>query len=304
MSRVTRAAVYAAIVLIASLALAQNSVAANGPFVYVVTINGQFGAVDLSTGAFQQIGDPAPEPLVGLAWWNGSLLSITISGDLVRINPTTGAVTDIGPTGVGSDAFELAEVRGKLYLTDFQNDIYTVNPQTGTATLLRATGMPPDPAIPFSVNTDNTINLCDEVLYGVAGKLFATFDAFTLDPNTFAQVPDDCCGPALYEIDPNTGIATLIAPHTSLNLEAAVETNGKYYTFKWVITGLTEFGPQIKTQLLTLNLTTGATTQVVNAAGPIFVDAAAGGISGAAPAPASAGKSFSASSSVTKRGNR
>jgi hypothetical protein len=42
--------------------------------------------------------------------------------------------------------------------------------------------MPPDPHVPFTVNPDGTINLCDEVLNGVGGTLYATFHSVTLNP--------------------------------------------------------------------------------------------------------------------------
>jgi hypothetical protein len=265
--------------------------ASEPPFVYVVTTNSQFGVMDLATGAFHQIGPDTPEPLVNLIWWKESLLSVSVAGNLSRVNPKTGDVTVIGPTGLGFNVFELAEARGKLYLTDFDNNLYKVDPENGVATLFRATGMPGFPAPSFSSNSDGTINLGDETLYGIDGRLFATFDAFTLDPATLTQTPADCCGPAVYEINPSTGLAKVIAPHTSLNLGAAVLLNERYYAFKWVVTGFTDAGPQIKSQLLILDLETGRTKPLENAAGPIFVDAVAGGVTGAAPARFDDGKS-------------
>ena len=301
-SAAVQACVNCAASVLALLLFSVNAAAAShGPYVYAVTFNSQFGTVDLSTGAFRQIGPATPEPLATLVWWGESHLSLSISGNLVRIDPTTGVTTPIGPTGLGFNAFALAEVRGKLYLTDFNNNIYTVDPQTGAATMLRVTGLPPDPAIPFTSNSDGTINLCDETLYGVGGELFATFDAFTVDPNSLVEVADNCCGPALYMIDPNTGIATLVAPHTTMNLGAAVLANGTYYAFRWVLTAFSEFGPLVRSQLLTLDLTTGKTTPLENAAGPIFVDAAAGGITGAVPAPAIVGKNFPALNELNQR---
>ena len=225
--------------LIGSFALVLGAAPASvGPFVYVVTFNNQFGAVNLATGAFRQIGPPSPEGVDNLVWWNRSLLSLAVSGELERINPATGETSDIGPTGLGFNALDLGEVRGKLYATDFSNNIYSVSPDTGEATFLRATGIPPIPAAPFSTNSDGTVNLFDESLYGVGGKLYATFDGFTIDPNSLAETPDDqrtefnCCGPTLYKIDPSTGVATAIGS-TDLNLGSAVEVNGKFYVFKW-----------------------------------------------------------------------
>jgi hypothetical protein len=105
-----------------------------------------------------------------------------------------------------------------------------------------------------------------------------------------SENPDfNCCGPTLYQIDPSTGVATAIGP-TKLGLGSTVEVNGEFYAFRWVPIGCemggctaANFEPLIKSQLLRLDLRTGNTTPVENAGGPIFVDAAAGGIGGAAP---------------------
>lgn len=246
------------------------------PIVYVVTQNQQFGTVDLATGAFHQIGTNTPEGQANLVWGpSGSLLSLTYSGNLESINPVTGQTTVIGQTGLGFNAFDLAEVAGKLYATDFANNLYSVNPNTGVATLMGATGMPSDPAVPFTTNSDGTINLCDESLYGVGGTLYATFDSFTLDPNSLSITPT--VAPAIYSINPKTGAATFIA-NTDLNLGASVQVNGKFYAFKWVPTGFTAFGPQIQSMIETLDLSNGGTSFVAR------VDPSAGGITGAAPA--------------------
>jgi hypothetical protein len=160
--------------------------ASAGPLAYVVTLSQQFGTVDLASGRFQPIGKPTLDSMSDLVWWHGSLLSLTATGDhvgsLVKINPATAEITYLGPTGLGYNAFSLAEVRGKLYLTDFSNNLYSVNPATGAATPVAGTGIPPDPHVPFTFNNDGTFNLCDEGLYGIGGKLYATFDSFAIDP--------------------------------------------------------------------------------------------------------------------------
>ena len=263
-----------ALVLVAAVMLLVASASAQQ--VYVVTSNQQFGIVNLSTGAFHQIAT-TPQGQANLVWGpKGVLYSLDYSGDLEKINPATGAVTVIGPTGLGFNAFDLAGVRGQLYVTDFSNNIYSVNADTGAATLLAATGMPPDPAIPFTFNADGTMNACDESFYGVGGKLYAIFDAFTLDPNTLAINPTVAAG--LYQIDPMSGLATYVAP-TELNLGSMVQVNGGVYAFKFVTTAFTEFGPQLSSVVKRLDLGSGATSFVAD------VDPSAGGIVGAAPAP-------------------
>ena len=258
--------------------------ASAAPFVYVVTTSQQFGTVDLATGAFHAIGNPTPDEMGNLVWGpDGVLFSLTISGNdvgsLAKINPRTGEVTDIGSTGLGFNAFSLAGVRGKLYLTDFSNNLYRVNPETGVATPIAATGMPPDAHIPFTFNNDGTFNLCDEGFYGVEGELYATFDSFALDPN---QIPPTIAhpfvSPAVYRIDPSTGNATFVA-ETDWNLSAFVEVDERVYAFRGVSDGFdhTYNFPVGHTELVTLNLRTGKTGS------PIEIDPSVGLIVGAAP---------------------
>lgn len=253
--------------------------AAAAPLVYVVTASQQFGVVDLANGAFLPIGAPTLEPQTNLVWSDDALLSLTVSGDLVRMNPRTGQADVVGPTGLGFNAFDLAGVRDRLYVTDFSNNIYAVDGRTGAASLLRATGIAPDPNAPFTLNPDGTFNLCDESLYGVAGKLYATFDSFAVDPNKtdpgflgitpFVQ-------PALYQIDPGSGAATAIGP-TDLGLGSTVEVEGNFYAFRLVITDFVGGFPVGYSQLVSLDLESGKTTFIRN------IDPAAGPIFGAAP---------------------
>ncbi len=245
------------------------------PWGYVVTGQQQFGVVDLKTGVFQQIGPMTPEGQANLVWGPKEMLySLTYSGNLETINPKTGETAVVGATGLGYNAFDLAEVRGKLYATDFSNNLYRVDWNSGLATLIGATGMPPDPSIPFTVNADGTWNLCDETLYGVNGKLYATFDSFTIDPNTLAMTA--VVSADLYQIDPETGDAKLIAP-TSMNLGASLEERGRFYAFHIVVNGFGQFGPEASSQLVMLDRKSGHTKLITN------IDPAAGMIFGAAP---------------------
>jgi len=115
-------------------------------------------------------------------------------------------------------------------------------------------------------NGDGTFNLCDETLYGVGGRLYATFDSFKVDPVSLAITP--VVNPDLYQIDPATGIATPVGP-TDLQLGASVEVK--------TITGFVDGFPQAYSQLVTVDPATGKTTFVRN------IDPAAGPIFGAAP---------------------
>ena len=255
------------------------------PFVYVVTLSQQFGTVDLANGSFHAIGNPTPDLMADLVWGpDGFLYSLTTSGtdigSLAKINPTTGKIMGkTKPTGLSYNAFSLAGVAGKLYVTDLSNNIYSVNPASGVATLITASGVPPDPKIPFTFNDDGTFNLCDEGFYSIGGELYATFDSFALDTSTtIPTIAQVFVPPALYRIDPVSGDATYIA-ETSLQLTAIFEVNGKTYAFKGVLDGFdhTYNFPIAHNELVTLDLATGETTKVAD------IDPSIGVIFGAAP---------------------
>jgi hypothetical protein len=265
--------------LLLSLALSAFAASASaGSLVYVE--NGfQFGTVDLASGAFTAIGPGTPEGVTGLAAApNGSLLTLSFSGDLESINPANGAVTIVGATGLGdcsllsspcgpTSANTIAALGGKIYATDYQNKLYTVNPVTGATTPIGLTGMPGITFVPLSTNADGSFNIFDEALFAADGKLFATFDTGAVDILTPNPTLTPVIAPNLYQIDPATGVATLIGP-TAFGLSAAVELNGAAYAFSAPLRGV-----------VALDLATGKTTFVSN------LDPAVGIITGAAPTP-------------------
>jgi hypothetical protein len=201
---------------------------------------------------------------------------VTFSGNLDSINPATGVATAIGATGLAdcstptspcgpTSANELGSLGGTTYATDFNNDLYTVNPLTGAATLIGPTGMPAVPFIPDSTNPDGTFNAFDESLFSAGGNLYATFDAIIVNPSPFTVTP--VISPDLYQINPSTGLATLIGP-TALTIGAVVDVNGTLYAFDDMLS-----------QVLILNLANGNTSFASN------FDPAAGIIGGATPTP-------------------
>jgi hypothetical protein len=285
---------FARLLLLASMCGLFVASAKAAPSVYVVTLFQQFGTIDLANGQFTPIGNGTPDGLTNLVWMtDGSLLSLATTpghaGYLATIDPATGEETALRPItyngqALGFNAFDLAEVRGRLYVTDFSNNLYSVDFATGTATLVGGnggtTGLRPDPNIPLTFNTaDGTFNLCDEGLYGFAGKLYATFDSFAIDPHaTPPSRAHEYLSPYLWQIDPRTGAATFIA-NTDWQLSAIVEANGRFYAFRSVIDGFDfTFGfPVGHAELVTLDLKTGKTRKVAD------IDPSLGPIFGAAP---------------------
>jgi outer membrane protein assembly factor BamB len=265
--------------LLLSLALSAFAASASAGSLIYVDNGFQFGTLDLANGAFTAIGPGTPEGVTGLAAApNGSLLTLSFSGDLESINPANGAVSIVGATGLGdcslltspcgpTSANTIAALGGKLYATDYQNKLYAVNPLTGATTPIGLTGMPGITFVPLSTNADGTFNTFDEALFAADGKLFATFDTGAVDILTPNPTLTPLIAPNLYQIDPATGVATLIGP-TAFGLSAAVELNGTTYAFS-VPLG----------EIEALDLATGKTTFVSD------LDPAVGPITGAAPTP-------------------
>jgi len=251
--------------------------AAADPLVYVITSNQGIGKMDLATGTFSSSGSIPPTIQYLVPGSNGSLLTMSFDGNLNSINPSTGAVSVIGPTGFAdcstpttptcgpNSQLSFGKAAGTLYATDFANNLYTVNPATGKATLVGSTGIPAVPFIPAFVNPDGSFNIYDENLFDAGGKLFANFDAFTFNPAT-SEVTI-AISPALYQIDTNTGAATKVAA-TDMGLVTISNVNGTVYGFS----GATS-------QVVTLDVLTGNTSVVSG------FDPALGILGGAAAVP-------------------
>jgi PEP-CTERM motif len=273
--------------LMVSLALALFAVPASADsLIYVSNGSGQFGTLDLTTGAFNQIGPNTPEAVGGLVpGRNGSLFALTASGNLASINPATGVTSVIGPTGLGdcsspaspcgpASANNLARLGETIYATDWGTNLYTVNPATGAATLIGPTGIPAFTANPYIPNPDGSFNFVASTLFAAEGTLYSTFGTLTFDPSTAPPTTTPVTAPNLYQIDPTTGVATLIAP-TDLNLTTVANVNGTVYAFN-----------ALTSQVFTLDLTNGNTRFVSD------LDPATGVISGATPVPEPASLAF------------
>ena len=250
--------------LVLALALVLPAAAANASsVVYVLGDGGQFGTVNLSTGSFTQVGPGIPVGTGGLVQGpGGNLLSLGFNGNLNSINPVTGLLTNIGPTGLGdctlptspcglNSANIIGKVGSNIYATDLANRLYSVNPTTGVATLIGATGIPALPFIPHAPvpgDPDGSFYIYDETLFDFGGNLYANFDTGSFDPTTFT--PTQLVAPELYEINTTTGLATSITP-TVFGLEGITNFNGTLYAFDLPIGAL-----------VTLNLADGSTSYV------------------------------------------
>jgi hypothetical protein len=266
---------------IASLTLVLLPIPASAGAVYVVNNMQQFGTVNLTSGAFTPIGPGTPEGESGLVPGpNGSLLTLTFSGNLDSINPATGLTTVIGATGLGNcttgvppqcgpnSASTLGALGAKVYATDFANNLYSINTVTGHDALIGLTGIPAVPFLDGSQNQDGSINVFDADLFSVGAQLYEIFEALAINP--FGPLPvvvNEVVPPALYRLNTTTGLATLVGP-TAVTLTSVVNVNGTIYGFDGSLG-----------DLVTLNPTNGNITI------DSTLDPNAGIISGASPTP-------------------
>jgi hypothetical protein len=250
------------------------NLALSDPLFYVVTENQQsgtqlFGTADPVTGSFTQIGPTIPIGEAGLVSGpGGSLLTIDFSGNLDSINPANGALSARGATGLGVNIAAFGQLGGNLFATDLANNFYRVDPSTGAAQLIGATHLPVIPFVPGTPNPDGTLNIVNETLFSVGGKLYATLDADIFDPGVPVITP--VVDAKLYEIDPSTGSATPVGP-TELLITSAVFSGGTVYGFAG--------NAEAQSHSLILDVANGNTTFLTN------MDPAAGLIFGAVATP-------------------
>ena len=188
---------------------------------YVTFFGGNFGTIDLNTGAFTLLGNSG-QTLSGLGVYGGNLYGVTYtvpSGSFYQVNPANGALTAIGsPSGV--DYYDFGSTLTGLYAlvqVTGNTDLYSINPTTGAATLIGATGV--------AASGVNNLSTNSSTLYFTSGG-------------------------DLYTINTSTGIGTLVGYSGGPNFGALVTEGGTLYG-----------GQSSPTYAVdTINTTTGAAT--------------------------------------------
>lgn len=205
--------------------------------VYVAGFNNEFGTLNLSTGAFTQIGVlnlPAGDYLYGMGFSsNGTLYGLDNGNDspnftahLWSIDPANATVTDLGDTGQFSIG---ATVHGNtVYALDDSNSavLYTVDPSTMTTTVIGSTGFAGDGLIALnssgqifagenSFPGDNLYNLNPTTAAStfVGDMNHTMFTGFFAGSTLYSlsSKPDNY---GIYTIDTTTGIATLVGNYS------------------------------------------------------------------------------------------
>jgi len=117
------------------------------PIVYVADLQNDFGTLDLSTGAFTQIGTlnlPAGDAIYGMGFGpDGNLYGLDAQPDatLWEINPATADVTEVGTTDQ-SAAGATTDAAGTMFALsqDINANYFTLTPPSTTTNVVGATG--------------------------------------------------------------------------------------------------------------------------------------------------------------------
>ncbi len=216
---------------------------------YVESSSGNFGSMDLDTGAFTALGTP-PYTVRGLGTLNGTLYAASTAlarGTLFTLNPTTGSLTAVGADSgliyesFGSTTSGLFAVGYDPHAAVFTQDLYSINAATGAATLIGATGL--SVTAPYTGLSTN------------AGTLYYSYDG------------------SLYTLNTSGGAASLVGNFGgNSGMGALLQEGGTLYG-----------GDNNSFTIDTINAATGAA-----AVGPHFVETDFGSIFALAPeAPAS-----------------
>jgi len=227
-----------------------------GPYAFAVSTNGDFtnpisqlGIIDLAKGLFRPISTLSGAP-VGIARdRQGHLYSVDYNNNFVEINPATGQLTTIGPTGLSQPGPLGAAVdvitsltNGELFLLDYNNVLYRVDPTTGGAEMIGSTGITPITTPFFGTSFSGD---CDTLFFTVEED----------DENGNALIPA-----TLYRIDPRTAAATKIGKTASF-MGGSGFIGGSLYGFK-IDENLIGGGPG--PEVLQIGLAAGAAKMVSN----------------------------------------
>jgi hypothetical protein len=203
---------------------------------YDATSTGEFGLLDLTTGAFTQIAT-TPVELAGFGEIGASLYSAEFSGNpFYGVNGATGNLTTIASSGLNGGIYQaLGSSTTALYALDGEFNLYSVNPGTGASTEIGSgptatVGTPGDYTLSsgssslyftesnefYSVDVATSVTT-DIGPTGTSGGTDGGFGGMVFEDGTLygVYVPNvNGTGDAIYTIDPSTGAATFVAAVT------------------------------------------------------------------------------------------
>jgi len=170
------------------------SARAQNDIVYAVEFNtgdNGFGTINLMNGDFTEIADLGSTLYNDIAYApDGTLYGIANNGSsLVTFDSTNGAVTTVASLNVpGLESIAFNPSDGVLFGAA-QNGLYTIDPTTGTSSYIGSFGSP------YNLNLAQNIR-------------------FDSDGNLYLSNTGDSTGTDIYQVNTNTGNATLVGEAT------------------------------------------------------------------------------------------
>jgi hypothetical protein len=188
--------------------------------------------MDLATGLFSN-GVTTTSTVAGLGVAAvGNPYFVDTASSLYRVDPATGTLTLIGPTGIAS-IVATSMSAGVLYAMDAANSVYSINPTSGAASLIGSSGLGAlDP------NFSNGLAASGSTLY------------YILEMGGASPMAS-----SLFRIDTATGAATFVGLTGASGIQGAGFAGGQLYGFS------------TSGSILTLDTSTGAATAVSSYAG-------------------------------------
>lgn len=178
------------------------------PIVFVATSAREFGSMDLATGVFTN-GVMTTNTVAGLGVAAvGNPYFVDTASSLYQVDPATGALTLIGPTGIAS-IVATSMSAGVLYAMDAANSVYSINPASGAATLIGSSGLGA-----LGPGFSNGLAASGSTLY------------YILEMGGGSPIAS-----SLFRIDATTGAATFVGLTGASSIQGAVFAGGQLYGF-------------------------------------------------------------------------
>ena len=149
----------------------------SGATVYSVFFDDRFGTIDNTTGSYTQIGTLPIGQAAGIGAVGDVLYVQSMQGELLTVDPVTGASTVVGNADLSTTSEIFAGGGNGLFEFDSQSNLYSINPGTGAATLIGPTGLPANNGGWDTSISDDGINLF--VTAGGGGKIDELYEINT-----------------------------------------------------------------------------------------------------------------------------
>jgi hypothetical protein len=222
LTRQFRATISGALLIFIFLLAMSIAASAQDPTAYeFVGRSDNWGAVDLTTGAFSQTGNTG-ELLTGLGVGAGGLLygGLFTGQTLYQVNPANGSVTTVGTSGL-PEYYGMGSTTSGVYAFDTNANFYSVNTTTGATTLIGSTGLSMGGTTGTSTGSDTlyfvdglgdlySINTSTAAATEIGSTGLTTVGAMVFE-NGALYAGNSGSPVALYTLDTTTGTATFVA---------------------------------------------------------------------------------------------